>query len=142
MEGLLRRKKYNVGKRPSEHNIGQTSFLSDHGGAIPPSVITERGEEELSNVLIGSNTTNSDPYLRYCKSKNIPLHPARMPVRLAEFFIQLCTTEGDIVLDPFAGSNTTGAAAQMLTRTWVSIEANSEYAMSGKGRFDHTRRHC
>jgi len=39
------------------------------------------------------------------------------------------------VLDPFAGSNTTGAVAEALGRRWIAVEANKEYAKGSKGRF-------
>jgi DNA methylase len=120
---LLQRKTYNAGKRPSEHNIGKTSFLTDNDGAIP------------SNVLTFSNTSSGDSYLRYCKDRNLQSHPARMPADLASFFIKFLTDEGDIVFDPFAGSNTTGAQAEILKRKWISIEPREDYIKGSKGRF-------
>ena len=120
---LLSSKKYNAGKRPSEHNIGETSFLKRNKGAIP------------SNVLIFSNTKTNDAYQKYCRDHNLQGHPARMPMELAEFFIKFLTLPGDVVLDPFAGSNTTGAAAEKLKRRWISIEPNAQYIASSKGRF-------
>ena len=124
MKQLLRRRGYNSGRRPSEHNIGKTSFLSDNGGAIPP------------NVLTISNTGSNDSYRRYCKAHKLPVHPARMPPDLADFFIHLLTDEGDLVLDPFAGSNTTGAVAEKLNRRWISLEPDSSYIAGSVGRFD------
>lgn len=120
---LLESKKYNSGKRPSEHNIGKTSFLTRNPGAIP------------SNVLSFSNTGNHDVYLRYCRAEGIQVHPARMPSGLAEFFIRFLTKKGDLVLDPFAGSNTTGAAAAKLLRRWAAIEADENYIRGSLGRF-------
>lgn len=120
---LLRTKKYNAGQRPSEHHIGAKSFLKDNHGAIP------------SNVLTITNTLSNDPYLAYCKQKNLPIHPARMPKDLAMFFIKFLTDEEDLVLDPFAGSNTTGAAAAALNRQWVAIEPNDDYLEGSRGRF-------
>ena len=58
-----------------------------------------------------------------------------MPIELAKFFIKFLTEPGDIVLDPFGGSNTTGAAAEQLKRFWTSIEASDEYVKSSRGRF-------
>lgn len=124
MKGLLKRGSYNAGKRPSEHNIGETSFLKNNGGAIP------------SNVLTYANTLNLDPYQKYCRDNALQLHPARMPIDLAKFFIKFLTEPGDIVLDPFGGSNTTGAAAEELERFWISIEASEEYIEGSRGRFD------
>jgi site-specific DNA-methyltransferase (cytosine-N4-specific) len=91
------------------------------------------------NLLIGSNTHNVDPYYDYCKTLGVAPHPARMPIDLARFFIQLCTEPGDLVLDPFAGSNTTGAAAEALGRRWVAVEAEAEYAKASLGRFPSLR---
>jgi len=123
MNDLLTKGKYNSGKRPSEHHIGKTSFFKNNGGAIP------------SNVLIFSNTSNGDNYQRYCHKHKLPLHPARMPAGVAEFFIKFLTTPGDLILDPFAGSNTTGAAAHRLKRRWVSVEARKDYIEGSIGRF-------
>jgi site-specific DNA-methyltransferase (cytosine-N4-specific) len=124
MEKLLRTRHYNGGSRPSQHKIGKTSFLTNNGGAIPP------------NVLSFSNTLSTDPYRRYCREQGLPLHPARMPLELAEFFISFLTDPGDLVLDPFAGSNTTGAAAEELGRRWVAIEPNTDYVDGSRGRFE------
>lgn len=127
MRTLLNNRKYNAGLRPSEHRIGKTSFLKDHGGAIP------------SNVLTFANTLSSDPYQRYCRDNKLQPHPARMPIDLAKFFIRFLTVPGDLVLDPFAGSNTTGAAAESLERFWIGVEASREYIRGSKGRFEHLK---
>lgn len=123
MTRLLADGSYNSGKRPSEHSIGAASFLRDNGGAIP------------SNVLSFANTGAGDAYQRYCRSRDLPLHPARMPQGLAEFFIKFLTEPGDLVVDPFAGSNVTGAAAESLGRRWLSIEMSGDYADGSRGRF-------
>jgi site-specific DNA-methyltransferase (cytosine-N4-specific) len=125
---LLKSKKYNAGARPSEHHIGKTSFFRQHKGAIP------------SNVITFTNTQASSPYLNYCRLRNLTLHPARMPIGLAEFFIKFLTKPGDLVLDPFAGSNTTGAAAEALCRKWIAIEPDRGYVKGSRGRFLNTKR--
>ena len=123
MLNLLEKQKYNAGKRPSEHHIGASSFLHDNSGAIP------------SNVLIFANTSASDPYQKYCRKMNLKPHPSRMAYGVSEFFIKFLTDPGEIVLDPFAGSNTTGAVAEHLNRRWFSIEPVKEYIEGSKGRF-------
>ncbi len=120
---LLKSKKYNAGMRPSEHSIGETSFLKNNKGAIP------------SNVLTLSNTRANDDYQIYCRENHLPMHPARMQSALADFFINFLTDPGDLVLDPFAGSNTTGASAEHLKRKWLSIEPNEDYVRASYGRF-------
>lgn len=123
MKKLLRSKRYNPGRRPSDHVIGDTSFFRDNKGAIPP------------NVLTTSNTNSFSDYSKYCRENDIRPHPARMPIDVADFFIRFLTTPGDIVFDPFAGSNTTGAAAERLKRRWLSIEADGQYAEGSIGWF-------
>lgn len=123
MRRLLRTKRYNAGIRPSGHNVGKTSFLHDNGGAIPP------------NVLEFSNTTAHGDYRRYCRGRGLKLHPAPMQPGLAEFFIKMLTDRGCLVVDPFAGSNVTGAIAEVLQRRWISVEAESDYVEGSKGRF-------
>ncbi len=123
MQQLLRTGKYNSGKRPSEHGIGATSFLSNNEGAIP------------SNVISVANTGARSAYLNYCQLHDIRRHPARMPIQVAEFFVRFLTEPGDVVLDPFAGSNTTGAAAERLARKWVAVEPQSDYILGSRGHF-------
>lgn len=109
--------------RPSGHSVDHRSFSNDNGGAIP------------SNVLTFSNTSAHDDYIAYCRVNQLELHPARMPRGLAEFFIRFLTDTGDLVLDPFAGSNVTGAVAEQLSRRWISIEPNAGYVLGSRGRF-------
>lgn len=123
MRKLLINGKYNAGKRPSEHKISENAFSKDNGGAIP------------SNVIIAANTDSNNQYLKECKKAGIGIHPARMPMAIPQFFIKMLTKESDIVLDCFAGSNTTGACAELLNRNWISIEADKEFYMGSKFRF-------
>jgi DNA modification methylase len=159
MKKLLARKSYNDGARPSGHHISATSFLTDHGGAIPHNALNERDgilpdtngslfpetetftwEHGNGSLLEISNTKSSDPYLNYCKDRALDIHPARMQVGLPEFFIKFLTDEKDIVLDPFAGSNTTGAAAEALSRCWLSFEPQADYVKGSLGRFKSVER--
>ncbi|MBI5323999.1 MAG: site-specific DNA-methyltransferase [Ignavibacteriae bacterium] len=123
MKKLLKNGKYNSGKRPSEHNIGDITFLKNHNGSIP------------SNVIIAANTHSQTNYQKYCKENDIIPHPARMPYDLPKFFINFLTEPGDIVFDPFAGSNTTGSVAEELKRNWISLEPEENYINGSKGRF-------
>jgi len=135
MNKLLETGKYNAGKRPSEFVIGEQSFNKDNKGAIPPNVIGGDSAPSLTDLLKIANTKSTTRYREFCKANNIDLHPARMPTELAEFFIKFLTDEGDMVLDPFAGSNTTGHAAETLNRKWRAIERDLEYARGSIGRF-------
>ncbi len=136
MKGLLKRQSFNAGKRPSGFNISPTGFLRSNGGAIPANVIEVEDEEETpESLLVLSNTTSNDAYAKYCRERDFTPHPARMPPGLPRFFINLLTEPGDLVLDPFGGSNMTGAVAEELGRKWLAIEPESEYVQASRGRF-------
>lgn len=118
--------------RPSGHNIKASFDKVDAGGAIPGNVI----EEELaSNMLVLGNNAANDQYTKRCKEAGIKIHPARFPAALPEFFVKLLTSDGDVVVDPFAGSNTTGAVAEALGRRWIAVELVEEYLEASKFRF-------
>lgn len=111
--------------------------------------IGEWAEKRLSNLNGKSaerhNSENNSGFGRdlrkWCNRKevtpgnalSVPLvgknmgHPAVFPTALPEFFIKLFTLEGDTVLDPFAGSGSTGIAAEELNRSVVLIDTKKEY---------------
>jgi len=124
MKELFRRG-YNSGPRPSGHNISD-KFAKNNKGAIP------------SNLINVPNTRSQSRYLRLCKKFKIAPHPARFPIEIPSFFIRLLTDEGDVVLDPFAGSNVTGEAAEKLKRYWISFEIKEEYVKGSMLRFFDT----
>lgn len=109
--------------RPSGHVLGKSSWSKDNGGSIPP------------NLLQISNSESNSQYLRYCKALGIKGHPARYPEGLPEFFIKFLTDEGDMVVDIFGGSNTTGHTAEKLRRKWQSFELSQEYVAASVLRF-------
>jgi len=115
-------KGYKAKLRPSGHDIS-TKFQRDHGGSIP------------HNLLQISNTESNSHYLRMCKEQGIKPHPARFPQGLPDFFIRFLTEPGDVILDPFAGSNVTGKAAEDLRRYWLAIELDRQYLSASEYRF-------
>lgn len=122
--------------RPSGHNIKSSFDKVDAGGAIPPNVV----EEEMpSDMLKFGNNAANDPYTIRCKEAGIKIHPARFPAALPEFFIKMLTDEYDVVLDPFAGSNTLGMVAEGLYRRWIAMEESQEYLEASKFRFEYIR---
>jgi len=141
MKALLKRGNYNAGKRPSEHVISKKSFLTSHEGSIMHNVIElEQIDQDRDlrlpyNALSISNTKSKDFFSAACKEQKMVPHPARMQMELASFFIEFLTDEGDLVFDPFAGSNTTGYCAEKSKRNWISIDANEEYGKQSYLRF-------
>jgi len=117
-----REKYYTPKERPSGHDISER-FREDKGGAIPP------------NLLQIPNTESNSQYLRCCKITGTNPHPARFPQNFPKFFIKFLTDTKDVVLDIFAGSNTTGAAAEKSGRKWIAFEINRTYLASSAFRF-------
>jgi len=118
----LLRDGYETAKRPSQHDISP-HFQRDNGGAIPP------------NLLEVPNTRSNDDYFRACRQAGLPIHPARFPAPLPEFFVRFLTEPGQTVLDPFAGSNVTGQVAERLGRAWIAVEVNGDYVAGSRLRF-------
>jgi DNA modification methylase len=115
-------KYYKPKNRPSGHDIGK-HFATDNGGAIP------------SNLLQIANTESNSQYIRLCKIAGAPIHPARFPYLLPRFFIEFLTQQNDVVLDIFAGSNTTGMASEVLGRRWIAFDKDRPYLASSAFRF-------
>jgi site-specific DNA-methyltransferase (adenine-specific) len=66
-----------------------------------------------------------------CGNKN---HSAVFPVALPAWFIKLFTSEGDFVLDPFAGSGTTAVACKQLNRDYLMIDILEEHKLMAEER--------
>jgi hypothetical protein len=64
-------------------------------------------------------------------------HPTVKPLALMRWLIRLCSPEGGLVLDPFAGSGTTGAAAVLERRRFLGIERDPEYTDVARARIAH-----
>lgn len=122
MKELLK-KGYKAKKRPSGHDIS-TKFQRDNGGAIPP------------NLIQIANTQSNTAYLRECRKRGIKPHPARYPEQLVQFFLDFLTDEDDLVVDPFAGSNVTGAVCEEKRRRWLATETESKYVEGSLIRFE------
>lgn len=109
-------------KRPSGHAIGK-AFARNNGGAIP------------SNLLQIPNSESNGRYSTGCKAIDVTPHPARFPAKLPEFFIRFLTEPSDLVIDIFAGSNTTGYVAEAESRHWLAFEERIDYLAASAFRF-------
>jgi site-specific DNA-methyltransferase (cytosine-N4-specific) len=114
---------YRAKLRPSGHDIS-TKFNRNNNGAIPPNLI------ELAN------TESNSSYLRLCKEHGVKPHPARFPAGFPEFFINFTTDPNDLVLDPFAGSNTTGWVAERMNRRLIAFDLRQDYLAVSRFRFE------
>lgn len=100
------------------------------------------GRKEGSKGLSGSeehgNSTN--PYAN--GGSVLPranYHPTVKPIALMEYLVKLVSREGQTVLDPFAGSGTTGIACKNLNRNAILIEREAEYVEIAKARIDYVK---
>jgi site-specific DNA-methyltransferase (cytosine-N4-specific) len=113
---------YNRGKRPSGHVAKK--FEKKNRGAIPP------------NLIEVAHTNSNDQYHEYCRRHKLAAHPARFPRQVPEFFTKFLTRKGGLILDPFCGSNMTGAIAEKLGRQWLAFDLRADYVKGSMGRFD------
>ena len=122
---------YKAKRRPSEHQISK-KFKRNHGGAIPPNLLVP------NNLLAFSNTASTNRYLKMCRENRdiCKINTARYPEDIPEFFMRFLTNKNDRVLEPFAGSNTTGYVAEILGRKWMAFELNQQYLAGSIFRFN------
>lgn len=71
--------------------------------------------------------------------KKFGKHPTQKPLELLERIILASTEEGDVILDPFNGSGTTGVMANLLNRNYIGIEKEIEYLELSKKRFEELK---
>jgi len=132
MRRLLKdRKKYYTPKlRPSGHDISRGFEGIDRGGALPSNYLID-----ATNALEVANTEATSKYLKNCRIAGAEPNPARFPKKIPDFFIKFLTSQGDVVLDIFAGSNTTGEAAEGNQRRWIAFDNERKYVAGSALRF-------
>lgn len=95
-----------------------------------------------SLVVLGGNLLTLDEmpsdvkYLEKCRRAGRPPHEGRFPKSLPSFFIELLTEVGDLIVDPFAGSCASGAAAERLRRRWLCVDVDPEQFATAGLRFE------
>ena len=67
---------------------------------------------------------------------NDMLHPTQKPIDMLEIFIKNNSDEGNIILDPFMGSGTTGVACKNLNRNFIGMELDEDYFNIAKERIE------
>jgi len=101
---------------------------------------TKDGYTENTNIRILPDKTRPDNVFRFATAgasrDNTIKHPAPFNKELPQYFINLLTDEGDIVMDTFGGIMTSGLAAKSLNRNFIGIELNEKYAEFGEKRIN------
>ena len=72
------------------------------------------------------------------KTDGVKAHPTQKPEALLYRVLLACTNPGDVVLDPFFGTGTTGAVARRLGRQWIGIEREQRYINFARERIEST----
>ncbi len=90
-------------------------------------------EDPLKNPMKQMRSVWSIPYASAAEKK-YGKHPTQKPLKLLERIIMASTKPGDLVLDPFTGSSTTGVAALMHGRRFIGIDSLEEYLNLSKLR--------
>jgi modification methylase len=72
------------------------------------------------------------------KTEGVKAHPTQKPEALLYRILLACTNKGDVVLDPFFGTGTTGAVARRLGRRWIGIEREKKYVKVARERIAST----
>ena len=98
---------------------------------------------EAMKAINEGTQMRSDWYLPICNGNERlkgadgkKLHPTQKPEALLYRIIMSSTQPGDIILDPFFGTGTTGAVAKMLGRQFIGIERDPTYIAGAKARID------
>lgn len=73
------------------------------------------------------------------KEKKLGKHPTQKPLYLLERLLLASTKEGDLILDPFLGSGTTGVACKILNRKFLGIEQSKEFIDLAQKRIEATQ---
>lgn len=88
------------------------------------------------NVQMNVQTVFSNIIKVHTTSNDHGMHIAQKPLELMELLVSLVTTEGQVVLDPFAGSGTTCLAAKHLNRHYIGIEIDPENVVIATKRLE------
>ena len=90
----------------------------------------------FDSSVIGVPTSPADREWRRAAAAEGLLHRAAWPVEVAAAFVEALTQPGDLVVDPFAGSNAVGYACEHLERRWLAVEQDENSIKGSMLRFD------
>jgi site-specific DNA-methyltransferase (adenine-specific) len=96
-------------------------------------ISTSNGGRENVKMTVGGASLKGENKVPEPTKNN---HPTVKPIALMEYLVKLVSREGQVVLDPFMGSGTTGMACKKLNREFIGIEMMPEYMEIAKARID------
>lgn len=111
-----------------KNNHTSGDLLGDYGNKTEFIVYAQKGRR----LLNGKRDTN---VLSFNKVSNLS-HPTQKPVDMNEYLVGKSSFDGEVVLDPFMGSGTTGVACKNLGRSFIGIEKDESYFNLAKQRIE------
>ena len=114
-------------------------------GRYPSNVITDTDTAELLGdkarffYCAKANTSEREAGLEAPEGQRANTHPTTKPLELMRYLTRLITPQGGLVLDPFTGSGSTGAAAMLEGFDFVGVEREPEYVEIARQRLDFWR---
>ncbi|WP_339030668.1 DNA (cytosine-5-)-methyltransferase [Spiroplasma endosymbiont of Cantharis nigra] len=94
----------------------------------------KKSSKWVFNRKIDSKYLRAEFQSSVVSGKEKTLHPTQKSLKILEEIIEIHTNEGDLIIDPFMGSGTTGVAAKKLKRKFLGIEIENEYYKLAKDR--------
>lgn len=108
------------------------------GGTLADNILENElgawNEEALQKYSLHNGLSSANIIKVLTNSDDIGSHITQKPLKLMELLVELVTLEGQVVLDPFAGSGTVCVAAKNLNRQYIGIEADENYAQIANQR--------
>ena len=133
-----------LGRWPADNGGGASRFFyvakaskrdRNEGLDELPETQTTGGGGGVGDYLDDVNSASGKYGSEKARAKNF--HPTVKPTALMQYLIRLVTPEGGVVLDPFAGSGSTGKAAILEGKRFIGIELTAEYHPIIEGRLKH-----
>lgn len=84
-------------------------------------------EREIKQEIGGGGLTQMGGAFGSIKAKGHNHHPTLKPIELMKWLVKLVSKEGQVILDPFMGSGSTGIAVELLDRTFIGVEMDADY---------------
>ncbi len=111
-------------KKKGKHYFDYEAMKEENGGKQMKDVWEFETEPEI--IEVGTAPKSEKKYGK---------HPTQKPAKLLERLIMAASKEGDIILDPFNGSGTTGIVAHNMKRQYIGIELDVDYLELTKKRY-------
>lgn len=122
-ETVIWARKQLTAKKKGKHYFNYEAMKEENGGKQMKDV-WDFPEPEILDIATAPKS-----------EKKMGHHPTQKPIKLLERLITAASKEGDLILDPFNGSGTTGVVASSMNRKYIGIELDENYLELTKQRY-------